>query len=235
MKDKQFIELEKEYSFLKRAREALESKFGELHKLAYTIVDLETTGLDPENDEIIEVGALQVTNGEIKSVFNKLVCPSKKVSAEITNITGITNEMLEHEPYIKPVLEEFSRFIDESILVAHNAEFDVSFIRNNFRKWLNKELNNQSICTVVMSRELLPGLDNHKLHTVARYFGIEVSNRHRAIGDVEITYQVWFKLIEILKKRNIFNKKDFEKYIIQPPSAAAKDPEKKVTTEQSPF
>jgi len=214
LKDEEFLRLEKEYSFLSRAREALESKYGELEKLAYVIFDLETTGLDPAQDEIIEIGALSIKNSDIKGVFNKLVSPSKEISPEITKLTGITNEMLHGEAYIKPVLEEFFDFIDESILIAHNAEFDVGFLQNSSKKWLNRDVKNPVICTVAMSRELLPGLDNHKLHTIARYFGIEVTNRHRAIGDVEITYQVWFKLIDLLKKRNVLTKKELERYMI---------------------
>ncbi|MFC1559557.1 PolC-type DNA polymerase III [Candidatus Margulisiibacteriota bacterium] len=221
LKDEEFIRLEKEYSFLKRARETLESKYGELEKLAYTIVDLETTGLNPEQDEIIEVGALKVQNGEVKGIFNKLVSPSKPISPEITKITGITNEMLEGENHIKPVLEEFMGFIDNSILIAHNAEFDMGFLRNNIKKWLDKDLKNEAMCTLMISRDILPGLSNHKLHTIARYFKLAVENRHRAIGDVEITYQVWLKFIELLKKNNILSKKELEKYILQPP------PEKK--------
>jgi DNA polymerase-3 subunit alpha (Gram-positive type) len=209
LRDEDFIKLEKEFKFLSRAR----AINGELESLSYIIVDLETTGLDPNSEEIIEIGAIKVEGKEVKDIFNKLVKPEKGVSDTITNITGITGEMLEHELPIKPVITQFSSFIGSSILIAHNSDFDVSFLRVNFKKWLNADINNPVVCTLLIARDILPNLDNHKLHTVAKYFGIEVANRHRAIGDAEVTYQIWLKLIDKLKGKNITTKKDLESYM----------------------
>jgi len=210
LKDEEFLKLEKEFRFLSRAR----SLHGELENLAYVIVDIETTGLNPEADEIIEIGAIKVEGGELKDIFNKLIKPEKKITEDITGLTGITQDMLESELPIKPVIAQFANFIGNSALVAHNSEFDISFLKSSFKKHLNLELNNFTTCTLLISRDILPNLDNHKLHTVARYFGIEVSNRHRAIGDAELTYQVWLKFIEKLKERNVLTKKDLESYLV---------------------
>lgn len=215
LKDKEFLELEKEYKFLSRARGAIESKHGNLDKLSYTVFDLETTGLDASKEEIIEIGALKVENGEVKSVFNKLVKADRKLSPMIVQLTGITDEMLENEPSIKPVLAEFLTFIGEDVLVAHNAEFDLSFIREYAKKLFAKDIPNLAACTLLISRDLLPNLENHKLHTVANYYHLNIVNRHRAIGDVELTYQIWLKFIEKLKEKNVLTRKDLEDYLLK--------------------
>jgi DNA polymerase-3 subunit alpha (Gram-positive type) len=211
--DKEFLELEKTYKFLSRARSAIETKHGELDKLSYVIFDFETTGLDPVKDEIIEIGGMKIENGEIKDIFNKLVKPEKALPTHITEITGITPEMLESEPPIKPILEKFVSFIGDAILVAHNADFDTAFLRNNAKRVLNKDITNQVVCTLLISRDILPGLSNHKLHTVGEYFHLKAENRHRAIGDVELTYQVWQKFMEKLKDKKVLTRQDLENYM----------------------
>ena len=209
LKDEDFIKLEKEYKFLSRAR----SRHGEVEKLSYIVLDLETSGLDPSSDEIIEIGAIKVENSEIKDIFNKLVKPARQLPAHIIELTGITQEMVNDELPIKPVLEQFDKYIDDITLIAHNADFDISFLRVAFQKYLNKTMPNFILCTLLISRDILPNLDNHKLHTIAKYFGLTVENRHRAIGDSELTYQVWLKLAEKLKAKNITTKHDLENYM----------------------
>jgi DNA polymerase-3 subunit alpha (Gram-positive type) len=209
LKDEDFVKLEKEYRFLSRARNI----GSEFERLPFIIVDLETTGLDPASDEIIEIGAIKAEGGEIKDIFNKLVNPKKKLPEQITGITGITQDMLDNEMPIEPVLKQFAKFIEGGILVAHNADFDISFLRVNFKKWLDRDINNPVACTLLAARDILPNLENHKLHTVASYFGIEVANRHRAIGDAEITYQIWLKFLDKLKERKMQTREELEKYI----------------------
>ena len=209
IKDEEFIRLEKDFKFLSRAR----SRLGELENLQYVVVDLETTGLNPNSDEIIEVGAIKFDGKEVKDIFNKLVKPDRQISENTVQLTGITQEILNNELPIKPVLSQFLNFAKDSIIIAHNAEFDVSFLNVNLKKWLSKEMNNFVVCTLLVSRDLLPNLDNHKLPTVAKYFGIDIANRHRAIGDSELTYQIWLKFLDKLKDRKIITKNDLETYI----------------------
>ena len=209
IKDEEFIRLEKEFKFLSRAR----TRFGELENLSYVVVDIETTGLDPVANEIIEIGAIKIENKEIKDIFNKLVRPEKQVPENITSLTGITQDMVVGEFPIKPIISQFVKYIGHSIIVAHNAEFDTSFLKNSMKKWLNSDMDNLIVCTVLISRDILPNLDNHKLHTVAKYFGLEISNRHRAIGDAELTYQIWLHLLQKLKERNILTRNDLEMYV----------------------
>ena len=208
IKDADFIRMEKEFKFLSRARD----RFGDPENLSYVIVDIETTGLDPVNDEIIEIGAIKVAGKEIKDVFNMLSKPEKKLPPNITDLTGITPEMLENEPPIKPVMAKFADFIGNNILIAHNAEFDISFLRNKMKKWLNKDIENFVICTLIISRDILPNLETHKLPTIGRYFGLETANRHRAIGDSTLTYEIWLKFLDKLKGKNIATKTDLENY-----------------------
>ncbi|MFH1709583.1 MAG: exonuclease domain-containing protein [bacterium] len=209
IKDEDFIRLEKEFAFLSRAR----SRLGELEGLSYVIVDLETTGLNPAADEIIEIGAIKIEGKEIKDVFNKLVRPEKRVPENIVDLTGITEDMLTNELPVKPVISQFVNFIGNSILVAHNAEFDASFLKINLKKWLSKDMENLVVCTMLISRDILPNLENHKLPTIARYFGLDIANRHRAIGDAELTYQIWLKFMEKLKDKKVITRKDLETYL----------------------
>jgi len=197
LRDNQFQELEKEYKFLSRAR-------GEdLASLEYVILDIETTGLEPTTSEITEIGAFKIVNQEIKDIFSSLIKPKAPISAEITRITGIDDEMVKDAPSAEAVLLKFLEFINSSTLIAHNAEFDLPFIKHHAKKLLNKEIENKIACTLKISRRLLPNLANHKLHTVAEHFGAASENRHRAIGDVELTFQVWLNFIKLLKEKNI--------------------------------
>ncbi len=172
----------------------------------YVIVDIETTGLYPEQSEIIEIGALLIEKKDIKSVFNPLIKPKQPIPKEIEDLTTITNDIVKNHPGAEEVLPEFINFIGDKTLIAHNAEFDMGFLQYHITKILGKEIKNHYICTVKLARALLPGLSNHKLHTIANYYKIPIPNRHRALGDVEITYQVWLKLLEELKKKEITTK-----------------------------
>lgn len=203
-KDNQFKELEKEYKFLSRAR-------GEtLDNSDYVIFDIETTGLEPTTNEITEIGALKIQGTELKNMFSSLIKPKKPISAEITRLTGIDDKMVKDAPTINTVLPQFMDFIGNSVLIAHNADFDVSFIKEQLKKLNNEELPNSVLCTVKLSRFLLPQLRNHKLHTVAAHFCFKVENRHRAIGDAELTFQVWTKFLPLLKEKKINSKGELD-------------------------
>ncbi len=204
LKDNQFQELAKEFKFLNRA------KGGTIDNLDCVVFDLETTGLEPTAAEIIEIGAFKVKGKELQSVFSNLVHPEKPISAEITRITGIDNEMVKDAPYAETVLNKFIEFIGSDLLIAHNADFDIPFLKHHLKKYLNVEIENQVACTLKLSRHLLPNLYNHKLHTVGEHFNLPIKNRHRAIGDVEITFQVWVNFVETLKQKGIHNQRNLD-------------------------
>ena len=209
IKDKQFIELEKEYKFLARARgEAISS-------LEYVVLDIETTGLEPTQDEITEIGAMKIKGKEVQDIFSSLVKPQKPISAEITKLTGIDDELVKDAPPIDLVLPKFIDFINSAVLIAHNADFDAPFIKYHLKRITATELTNSIICTVKLSRFLLPQLPNHKLHTVASHFGLKVENRHRAMGDVELTYQIWINFMDLLQEKGITYKHDLDSLILR--------------------
>ncbi|MCX5726320.1 MAG: 3'-5' exonuclease [Candidatus Saganbacteria bacterium] len=213
LKSEEFLNLEKEYKFLSRAREALGEKPNELELLPYTIVDIETTGLDPEIHEITEIGALKVEKGEIKDIFNTLIKPRLPIPEKIEKITGISDEMVKGYDAASEVLPRFLKFVSDTTLVAHNSDFDITFLKHHISSSIGRELTNDSFCTLKISKGVLPYLENYKLHTVAHYFKIKTENRHRALGDAEITMSIWYKLVELLKKKNINTKKELETFL----------------------
>ena len=204
IKDQQFRQLEKEYKFLTRARGK------PLETLEYVILDVETTGLEPTQHELTEIGALKIKGEELKDVFSSLIRPHRPIPSEITQFTGIDDEMVKDSPSAAEVLPKFIDFINSSILIAHNAEFDLAFIKQHLKQISEKELKNEVICTLKIARFLFPNLENHKLHTVASHLGIPVANRHRAMGDAEATYQIWVKFMALLKEKGIANQRDLD-------------------------
>lgn len=207
IKDQQFIDLEKEYRFLSRAR-------GEgLSAVEAVVVDIETTGLDYSQHELIEIGALKLQGKEITGVFNSLIRPKNLITPEITHLTGIDNEMVKDFPSVESILPKFIEFAGPAVLIAHNVDFDIPFLKYYIQNLLKKEFNNETICTLKLSRYLLPNLANHKLHTIAAHFNLPVANRHRAIGDVELTYQIWQQFIDILQGKGITRKVDLDSLI----------------------
>ncbi|MEK7376023.1 MAG: 3'-5' exonuclease [Candidatus Margulisiibacteriota bacterium] len=198
LKDKEFLKLEKDFPFLSRLR-----KQTEIDKLPYVIVDIETTGLEPKTSEIIEIGAIKTEGKNAKDAWQTLISYSQDLPPEIIRITGINDRMLKEKPSIDKALEEFLAFSADHILVAHNSDFDLSFLKRHVSKYLKKELENRVLCTLKLARILVPGLKNYKLGTIAEHFKIPVPSAHRAMGDCEATYGLWNKLIDILLSKNI--------------------------------
>lgn len=200
MQSEEFVKLETEYPFLRRAREQV---FG-LKSLPFVIVDIETTGLEPADNEITEVAALKIENGEIRNVYSSLIRVNRKLPAEIVRLTGITDELLREEGKNRnQTLRALHDFIGKTPLIAHNAEFDVPFINHHLKKDWGITLQSPPVCTLKLARKLLPGLSTHKLGDVARYFKVPVSQAHRAAGDVETTHQIWLKMIDLLEKHEV--------------------------------
>jgi DNA polymerase III epsilon subunit family exonuclease len=154
------------------------------------VFDLETTGLDPEVDRIIEIGAIKLHGLAPVAEYASLVAPEGvELTDEIIKITGITPAMLDGQPRIAEVLPRFLEFIDGAVLVAHNAEFDLAMIRAASSR-LGIDLDWPCFCTLKMARELLPDLENKKLDTLAAHYGLSFEARHRAIGDIKVTVGV---------------------------------------------
>lgn len=166
-----------------------------LAELSICVFDFETTGLDSQLDRIIELGAVKIVQGKIISEFSSLVDPEMKLLERIKTITGITDEMLVGQPKIGEVMPDFLDFINGSLLVAHNADFDMAFL-NRACSRLGIELDWPALCTLKLSRALLPDLERHKLDNLAAHYGQTFESRHRSIGDVKVTAGVLVSMLQ---------------------------------------
>lgn len=158
---------------------------------SFVIVDLETTGLSPKNGEIIEIGAIKVVNNKVVDKMDVFVKPSRPITWFTTNLTGITNEMVDEGLSTKEALKVFDEFSSGLRLMAHNAKFDMSFLNTYMQKELGKGVRDDSMDTLLLSRAILKDVPNHKLGTLADYFGIDYTGAHRALKDCEITLDVY--------------------------------------------
>lgn len=163
----------------------------------YVLVDIETTGLSPIYDDIIEIGAIKVENNKVVGEYNQLIKTDRSLPPMITELTGITDEMLATGKMPETVLEEFIGFVGDNVIIGHNINFDLGFLCNKCKKYLNYNLNNDYIDTLYLARKLVPNSYNHKLGTLAKLFNISYEGAHRGLKDVEITYEVYNKLREI--------------------------------------
>lgn len=169
---------------------------------SYVVFDIETTGLSAINDMITEIGGIRVVNGEIKDTFSQLVNPERPIPEFITKLTGITDEMVKDKPTIKDVIVEFNEFIKDDVLVAHNATFDIGFIREKMRL-SNIQFNNPVLDTLELSRSVFPELKSHKLNLVAKHLGISLDNHHRAVDDAQATAEIFIKIMNLLSEKDI--------------------------------
>ncbi len=170
----------------------------------FTVFDIETTGLSSTKDKITEIGAVKIRNGEIIDYFSSLINPEVPIPANIQELTGITDEMVKDAPTIDTVLPKFLDFVGNSVIVAHNANFDVAFIRNAAKN-MSLSVNNTILDTLELSRLLFPSLSRHKLDIIAKHLGISLENHHRAVDDAKATSEIFIKCIDILKNKQINN------------------------------
>lgn len=172
----------------------------------YVVFDIETTGLSPKEDAITEIGAIKIENGVIVDEYNQLINPEKPIPKKIMELTGITDEMVQDQPKIDSVLPKFKEFIEDSVLVAHNASFDTGFLREQFLN-NNMTFDYPILDTLELTRALFPNLTNHRLNTIAKYLNVSLINHHRAVDDAKATAEIFLKCMTILEENNI---KDFK-------------------------
>ncbi|SCY12640.1 PolC-type DNA polymerase III [Alkaliphilus peptidifermentans] len=170
----------------------------------YVIFDIETTGLSNKKDRITEIGAVKICNEKIIDRFSTLVNPEASIPEKIVELTGITDDMVKDSPKINEALSNFLSFIEDIPIVAHNANFDVGFIRENAKK-LGCEVKNPVIDTLKLSRLLLTKLKRHKLDTIARELNIKLENHHRAVDDATATAEIFIRFIQMMKAKGINN------------------------------
>lgn len=178
------------------------------------VYDVETTGFSARNDHIIELGAAKVSNGKVVSRFQKFVKSPKKISEKITNLTGITNEMIETMgEELEDVLKEFNSFVGDAMLAAHNAWFDLHQLESGYMKAGLDVPKLIVIDTLKISRKVnTEGFKNHRLETLAKKFGVSLDNAHRACDDAEATAWVLLRMIEILKAEGVQTTLELENF-----------------------
>ncbi|MDP4152092.1 MAG: exonuclease domain-containing protein [Bacillota bacterium] len=169
----------------------------------YVVLDLETTGLDPSYDDIIEVAALRIENNEIVGQYQSLVNPGYKISEFISNLTGITNEMLSKAPHIQDVLKQFIDFIGDSIVVGHNANFDINFLYDNCSRNFDMLFKNNFIDTMRLSRRLFKKETHHRLSDLVMRFGIGPTIEHRALNDAHQTHECYQYMLNYITANSI--------------------------------
>ena len=168
----------------------------------FVVFDIETTGFSPVNDRIIEIGAVKVSGGEVVDRFSAFVNPKVPIPYEIEKLTGIRDEMVLDAPDIEEVLPQFLAFCADCVLVAHNANFDMSFIMENAGR-LGFPTEYTYVDTVGIARVLLPNQNKHTLDAVAKTLGISLENHHRAVDDAECTAWIFVKFIQMLSENEV--------------------------------
>lgn len=178
----------------------------DLAKTGFVVFDLETTGAKAPPCRITEIGAYRVRNGKVEEEFQTLVNPETWIPPFITSLTGISDRMVAGAPKFADIASDFLEFIGDSVLVAHNARFDMAFLNHEIgRVYENYRVGNPSLCTVQLSRKLLPDIENHKLSTVANYYSIELINHHRASDDARATAHIFVNLLKDLQTLGILD------------------------------
>ena len=166
----------------------------------YCVLDLETTGLSFRTEKITEVGIMKVKNGEVIDEFSCFVNPEKPIPQKVVEVTNITDDMVKDAETIDKVFPKILEFVGDSILVAHNADFDIGFLKYNASQ-LGYELNNTYLDTLRLAKSLFPDFKKYKLGFIADKLGIVVEVAHRALDDVDTTVKVFNIMISMLKEK----------------------------------
>ena len=161
----------------------------------YVVFDLETTGLSSQFDQVIEISGVKVKNHEVVDEFTSLVNPGRPIPDEASYVNGITDSMVKDAPEFRQVLEEFSAFSEELVLVGHNIyRFDLPFLYRDAQSYWGRTIGNDFVDTLQMARACLPGRRGYGLGSLAEHYGIDTAGAHRALADCHMTQKVYEKL-----------------------------------------
>ena len=193
----------------------------------YCVLDLETTGFSATSEKITEVGIMKVKKGEIIDKFSTFVNPQKHIPARVTEVTNITDDMVKNAPTIQEVFPKILEFIKDSVLVAHNASFDIGFLKQNAKN-LGYDFEYTYLDTLSLAKDLFPNYKKYQLGKIAENLGIKVEVAHRAIDDVDTTVKVFNIMIDQLKKRGAKTVNDIDE--VSRDEVAKKEEYKKLPT-----
>jgi DNA polymerase III epsilon subunit family exonuclease len=172
-----------------------------LKDLDFVVVDVEATGAKTPPNRLIELGAYRIRGGRIVDKFLSLVNPEIPIPRFVASLTGISNEMVKQAPMFAELAPQWLDFVSDSVLVAHNAPFDTSFLNHEIsRVYPGHRMVNPHLCTVRLSRRALPDLSNHRLDTIAEHFSIPIASRHRAGSDALATAEIFILLLTELEE-----------------------------------
>lgn len=174
-----------------------------LSSLKFCVIDLETTGGNPDTEKIIEIGMVRIENRRISEERSWLINPQKEIPDFVQKLTGIRKADVEHSPKIEEVIDEIIQFIGDSILVAHNTSFDIPFLNGVLKKLQRPTMDNKVICTNIMTKYLIPDIMSSNLNYMSQIFGIAHSQAHRAIEDARATGKLLLKYMEIFEEKKI--------------------------------
>ena len=193
----------------------------------YCVLDLETTGLSAVNDKITEVGIMKVVDGKVVDEFSCFVNPERPIPQRVVEVTNITDEMVKDAETIDKVFPKILEFVGDSVIVAHNAKFDVGFLKHN-AKMLGLSLNNTYLDTLALAKNLFPNYKKYKLGKIAENLKIKVEVAHRALDDVDTTVKVFNVMINMLKERGAKKVQDVD--VVSVDEASKKEEYKKLNT-----
>lgn len=176
----------------------------------YCVLDLETTGFSFRTEKITEVGIMKFKNGEVIDEFSCFVNPEKPIPQRVIEVTNITDDMVKDAETIEKVMPKIIEFVGDSVLVAHNADFDIGFLKYN-AKVLGLSLENTYLDTLRLAKELFPEFKKYKLGLIAEKLGIKVEVAHRALDDVDTTVKVLKVMLDMLKGKNVKTVDDIDK------------------------
>lgn len=177
----------------------------------YCVLDLETTGFSPKLEKITEIGIMKVKDGKVIDKFSTFVNPEKPIPPRVVEVTNITDDMVRNAETIDKVFPKMLEFIEGSILVAHNAEFDIGFLRH-YAKVLGHDFDFTYLDTLSLAQDLFPQYKSYKLGRIAKNLGIKVEVAHRALDDVDTTVKVFNVMIDMLKERGAKTLSDIDTY-----------------------
>jgi len=176
----------------------------QLAETDFVVFDFETTGAKTPPCRVTEIGAFKVRNREIVDEYQTLVNPETPIPEFISNLTNITDAMVKTAPKFAEIISDFMEFVGDAVLVAHNAPFDMRFLNHEIKRiHSDYRIANPYLCTVRLSRKLVPEVDNHRLNTMANYYSIDLTNHHRASADAKATATIFINLLEKLEEKGI--------------------------------
>ena len=189
-----------------------DAKDQKIDDVTYCVLDIETTGISRYTEKITEFGIMKVKNGEVIDTFECFVNPEKPIPQRVVEVTNITDDMVKDAETIDKVMPKVIEFVGDGIIVAHNANFDVGFIKYNAEK-LGLEFSNTYIDTLALAKELFPDFKRYKLGIIAEKLGIKVDVAHRALADVETLVAVFNVMLQNLREKEIFDLKDLDQML----------------------